>query len=68
MARIINFRHLNQAYLVCGKTDLRKEIDGLATPLLKNNLNWIHFCRHIDSGGDFYHGVTGYPDKCGRQQ
>ncbi|WP_214418132.1 IS66 family insertion sequence element accessory protein TnpB [Lactiplantibacillus argentoratensis] len=27
---IINQNEIGQIYLVCGKTDLRKEIDGLA--------------------------------------
>ncbi|BAP85262.1 transposase [Paucilactobacillus hokkaidonensis JCM 18461] len=31
MNRIIDFSKLDKVYLVCGKTDLRKGIDGLAT-------------------------------------
>jgi len=29
--KLLNFTELDKVYLVCGKTDLRKEIDGLAT-------------------------------------
>lgn len=31
MTKLMDFRQLKQVYLVCGKTDLRKGIDGLAT-------------------------------------
>lgn len=31
MTKLLNFTQLQQVYLVCGKTDLRKGIDGLAT-------------------------------------
>jgi len=37
---MIKLSDLGQVYIVCGKTDLRKGIDGLAT-LVKDSLNLI---------------------------
>ena len=34
---MINLCDLGQVYLVCGKTDLRKGIDGLATVVAENH-------------------------------
>lgn len=39
---MINLCDLGQVYLVCGKTDLRKGIDGLAC-LIKDSFNLILF-------------------------
>ena len=39
---MINLCDLGQVYLVCGKTDLRKGIDGLAC-LIRNSFNLILF-------------------------
>ena len=36
---MIKLSDLGQVYIVCGKTDLRKGIDGLAT-LVKQSLYW----------------------------
>ncbi|MDV0430247.1 IS66 family insertion sequence element accessory protein TnpB [Lactiplantibacillus sp. DA1] len=37
--RLIDLRQLNQIYIVCGRTDLRKGIDGLATLIQVHNLH-----------------------------
>jgi hypothetical protein len=45
MTKLLNFTQLQQVYLVCGKTDLRKGIDGLAT-IVQEEFALDPFSRH----------------------
>lgn len=43
---LINLEQVNQIYIVCGKTDLRRGIDGLAG-IIKMNYELDPFCKNL---------------------